>query len=67
MPTKKAQPAEAGSVCGAGATANRAPSVLDLLPEELLHEIFKQAGLHLSAGAPAQPGVRTAQTEVATL
>lgn len=33
----------------------RAPSPLDLLPEELLHEVFRQAGLHLGSGAwPAQ-------------
>ena len=29
----------------------RAPSPLDLLPEELLHEVFRQAGLHLGSGA----------------
>ena len=29
----------------------RAPSAFDLLPEELLHEVFRQAGLHLGSGA----------------
>ncbi|KAK9827234.1 hypothetical protein WJX81_000520 [Elliptochloris bilobata] len=33
-----------------GAVTPRAPSPLDLLPEELLHEVFRQAGLHLGSG-----------------